>query len=168
MEQPSRGALERGRGFLTRRRARLSRLIQRSLTPPPPSGDLPEDRRRFLLEEGQELYWNELSWEEITDEERIAGGHLTELVFPGFLAFVDALLFHSSAGEPAHAHPEIVEQILAFLGSRYVEVTSDLEQGADSERLVWARSMTAHLIDLVLYRLYALSRSEREALEHRA
>ena len=39
MEQPSRRALERGAEFLTRRRSRLSRLIQRKLEPPPASDD---------------------------------------------------------------------------------------------------------------------------------
>lgn len=131
---------------------------------------LSRDTVEHLLREAEELYWNELAWEEITDEERIAGGHLTELVFPGFLAFVEGLLLESSprrSSEAPRPHPEVVEEILVFLAARYTESTADLEQGADSEKIVWARSLTAHLIDLVLYRLYGVSSAEREALEGR-
>lgn len=129
------------------------------------------DQLEFLAREGEELYWNELAWEELTDEERVAGGHLTELVFPAFLAFIDGLLLDEvpsgKFGIP-RPHPEVVERILLFLSERYADATYNLEQGADSENLVWARAMTAHLIDLVLYRLYRLSQAERETLESRA
>jgi hypothetical protein len=153
------------------RRARLSAALDRPLEPVG-AGALPleRDRVEYLLKEAEELYWNELAWEELTDEERVSGGHLTELVFPGFLAFVGGLLLESSprgvyvAPRP---HPEVVEEILLFLAERYTEATASLEQGADSERLVWARAMTAHLLDLVLYRLYRVTDAEREALEER-
>lgn len=121
-----------------------------------------------LVREAEELYWNELAWEELTDEERVSGGHLTELVFPGFLAFVDGLLLDTppmDTRESPSPHPEVVEEILTFLAARFTSATADLEQGADSERLVWARSLTAHLIDLVLYRLYSLTATERDTLE---
>ena len=41
------------------------------------------DSRRHLFEEACELYWNELNWEQLTDEELYAEGELTEMVFPG-------------------------------------------------------------------------------------
>jgi hypothetical protein len=131
---------------------------------------LPPERMHFLLKEAEDLYWNELAWEELTDEERVAGGHLTELVFPGFLALVDGLLLETTPagydGMPT-PRPEVVEEILRFLAERYTRATADLERGADSENLVWARAMTSHLIDLVLYRLYRVSSDEREEIEGR-
>jgi hypothetical protein len=123
-----------------------------------------------LRREAEELYWTELSWEELTDEEAITGaGHMTEMVFPGFLTFVGGLLvddFRPDAPAP-RPHPDAVEEILAFLGERFVAATQELENGIDSQKVVWARQMTSHLIDLVLYRLYRLSPQEVEALEAR-
>ncbi|MGH7457928.1 MAG: hypothetical protein ACREKN_02445 [Longimicrobiaceae bacterium] len=121
-----------------------------------------------LREDAEELYWNELSWEELTDEEAVPGGHLTEMVFPGFLAFVDGLLVREVPADsiaPANPRPDAVEEILRFLGERYASTTSDMESGADSEKLVWARAMTSRLIDLVLYRLYRLGPGERARLD---
>ena len=46
----------------------------------------------FLREEAEDLYWNELEWEHITDEEALEEGPLTTLTFPGFLAYVRGLL----------------------------------------------------------------------------
>nr|MBA3969117.1 hypothetical protein [Gemmatimonadota bacterium] len=57
------------------------------------------------------------------------------------------------------------ESILAFLGDRYATLSAELEAGADSRKLVWARAMTARLVDLVLHRLLGLSAAEREELE---
>ncbi len=151
------------------RRARLLDTLGRHVAAPAGSGvPLPPDRREYLLKEAEELYWNELAWEELTDEERISGCPLTELVFPGLLSFVDALMFDGeSTLEPGGqaARPEVVEEILLFLAERQAASTEELGRGADSENLVWARVMTGHLIDLVLYRLYGLSREERESLE---
>lgn len=156
---------------LEARRARLLERIGRPLRPPRADGvPLSRERIDYLVREAEDLYWNELAWEELTDEERVAGGHLTELVFPGFLAFIDALLLDGSSeggtGGPS-PHPEVVDEILLFLAERYAAATRELGRGADSERLVWARVMTFHLIDLVLYRLYGLTDEEREELERR-
>ena len=159
-----------GQAYVERRRARLCTGLQR------PAGDvvaanaepLSAERLEFIRRDAEELYWNELSWEELTDEEAIPGGHLTEMVFPGFLAFVEGLLVDrvpADALVPARPHPDAVEEILVFLGERYAEATSRIEGGADSQKLVWARHMTARLIDLVLYRLYRLSPAEQERLE---
>jgi hypothetical protein len=153
------------------RRARILDQLNRTAQPIEAGGDrLPRERLEYLVREAEELYWNELAWEELTDEERVTGGHLTELVFPGFLAFVDGLLLDSSPPgvfERPVPRREVVEEILLFLGDRYASTTRALEQGADSERLVWARAMTAHLIDLVLLKLYRVTAQEREDLEPR-
>lgn len=119
-------------------------------------------RMAFLRREAEALYWNELAWEELTDDEIVHGGHLTEMVFPGLLAFVDGLVSEGNSRPP---HLEVVESILAFLGDRYATLSAELEAGADSRKLVWARAMTARLVDLVLHRLLGLSAAEREELE---
>ena len=152
------------------RRARILAALRRAARPVGAgAAPLPPRHLTFLRREAEELYWNELAWEELTDEEVIAGGHLTELVFPAFLAFVDGLLIEpeaSSGGETsARPHPDAVEEILTFLGERYAVFTADLEGGIDSQKVVWARAMTQRLIDLVLSRLYGLSPAEREAVE---
>jgi hypothetical protein len=59
--------------FLARRRARLEKILQTALVPPRSSG-IPADRRQFLLEEAEDLYWNELEWEKLTAEEMV-GSH---------------------------------------------------------------------------------------------
>ena len=156
--------------YLESRRARLLEAVERPLARvAPDAGPLPAERLAFFRREAEELYWNELAWEELTDEELVAGGHLTEMVFPGVLAFVEGLLVDRAPADslaPARPHPDAVEEILAFLGERCAELTAELEAGVDSQRVVWARSMTCHLVDLVLYRLYGLSAAEREQLEN--
>lgn len=151
------------------RRARVLDALDRPATPVGADADpLPAAHIEFLCREAEELYWNELSWEEVTDEERIGDGHLTELVFPGFLAFVDGLLVEhvpSDSLAPARPHPDAVEGVLGFLADQYTGLSAELEAGADSERIVWARAMTARLIDLVMYRLYALDTAEREKVD---
>ena len=155
--------------FVEQRRARVHSLLGR--TPEPVASEaapLAPERLAHLRRDAEELYWNELVWEELTDEEAISGGHMTEMVFPGFLAFVDGLLLERvqpDAQAPACPRPEAVEEVLTFLGERYAEATADLEAGADSQKVVWARMMTRHLIDLVLYRLYRLGPAEQEALD---
>ena len=151
------------------RRARLCSVLGRA---PLPAGvgcePLDADRLGFFRREAEELYWNELVWEELTAEEAITGGHLTELVFPGFLAFIEGVLNDRTppgSPVPAQPHPDAVEEILTFLGERWAEATAELEAGADSQKVVWARAMTAHLVDLVLYRLYRLPPAEQEHLE---
>jgi hypothetical protein len=166
MDQPSRETLQRGQQFLARRRARLARLIQRPLTPPAGSGDLSEDRRRFLLEEAEELYWNELSWEQVTEEEGLADSGLVELTFPGFLAFVEGLLLKEVMPDslaPASPRPEVVEDVLLFLGTRCVQLDD-----ADEEESAMERAVTVRLIDLVLYRQHDVDVEEYEHLEEGA
>jgi hypothetical protein len=166
MEQPPREALERGRKFLARRRQRLSRLIQRTLEPREGRGDLPENRHRFLLEEAQELYWNELSWEQVTEEEGLADSGLVELTFPGFLAFIEGLLLREVMPDslaPASPRPEVVEDVLVFLAARCIQLGDNDEPEAGIEREV-----TIRLIDLVLYRQHDIDVEESERLEEEA
>jgi hypothetical protein len=163
MSDSSREALERGREFVKRRRQRLGRLLQRPLTPPPPSGDLTEESRRFLLEEAEALYWNELSWEKLTEEEGLADSGLVEFTFPGFLAFTEGLLLREVMPDslaPASPRPEVVEDILHFLALRCAELSSEETEDARMEREV-----TLRLIDLVLYRQHGIDVEEVERLE---
>ncbi len=158
--------------YVELRRARVRDGLGRPLSAVAPRAEaLPAERLAHLRREAEELYWNELAWEELTDEERVVGGHLTEMVFPGFLAFVEGLLVERAPADslaPARPHPDAVEEILTFLGERHTALSADLEAGADSQRVVWARAMTGQLIDLVLYRLYRLSSADRERVESAA
>ena len=163
MEQPPPKVLQQGRDLVALRRSRLSRLIQRPLRPPQPSQGLREDRRRFLLEEAEELYWNELSWEQVTEEEGLGQSGLVEFTFPGLLAFVEGLLLQEvmpDSKAPASPRPEVVEDILAFLGARCVQLEG-VEDG-DSEM---EHAVTLRLIDLVLYRQHEIDVEEVERLE---
>jgi hypothetical protein len=138
--------------YLARRRARLEKLLQHPLVAPRASG-ADEARRTFLLEEAEELYWNELEWEKLTEEEMSAeGSELVEFTFPGFLAFVDGLLLkvaNSDSPVPATPRPEVVEDILLFLARRHLELLPSVDAQPRLER-----AMTERLIDLVLYRLH--------------
>lgn len=140
--------------FLARRRARLEQVLQVPLVPPRSSG-IDEDRRKFLTEEAEELYWNELEWENLTSEEMQGGSELVELAFPGFLAFVDGLLLKEANPDsqvPARPRPEVVEDVLLFLSRRHLELLP-----ATDAQSVLEREMSARLIDLVLYRLHNIA-----------
>lgn len=139
--------------FLARRRARLEKILQSPLVQPRASGIDPE-RRRFLREEAEELYWNELEWEKLTAEEMNGGSELVEFAFPGFLTFVDGLLLKQANPDspvPATPRPEVVEDLLMFLSTRCLELLPDSEPPC-----VLERGMTERLIDLVLYRLHGI------------
>jgi hypothetical protein len=156
--------------IVEQRRKRILCSIDRTPHDFPDAETLSADRLAFIRREAEELYWNELSWEQLTDEEAVAGGHMTEMVFPGFLAYVDGLLVDrvpAGAPNPARPHPDAVEEILTFVAERYAAATRELEAGIDSQKVVWARMMSSELVDLVLYRLYRLSPDEVEALEDR-
>jgi len=140
--------------FLARRRARLEQVLQGPLVPPRPSGIEPE-RRKFLLEEAEELYWNELEWENLTSEEMRGGRELVEFAFPGFLTFVDGLLLKQANPDsqvPARPRPEVVEDVLLFLSRRHLELLPHTDEQSALER-----EMTMRLIDLVLYRLHGIA-----------
>ena len=140
--------------YLARRRARLETLLQHPLVPPRSSG-IDEEKRTFLMEEAEELYWNELEWERLTAEEMSSGGSaLVEFAFPGFLAFINGLLLkevNEDSLAPAAPRPEVVEDILLFLSKRCLELLPETE-----DTLALEREMTTRLIDLVLYRLHGI------------
>lgn len=142
----------------------LRRLVDRELDP----GDLvlrptAPDSRKHLFEEACELYWNELNWEQITDEELTDGGELTEMVFPGLLTLIDALLPRAANGEPdrGREHRDVAHDFLLWLSARLVELRSRKEEDAD-DRLQTRREaqITDELVDLVTYRLYSITDEE--------
>jgi hypothetical protein len=140
--------------LLARRRARLENLLQHPLVPPRSSG-ISAERREYLREEAEDLYWNELEWENLTSEEMRSGGsELVELAFPGFLTFIDGLLLKEVAADslaPPAPRPEVVEDVLLFLARRYLELLPETDATLRLER-----EMVERLIDLVLYRLHGL------------
>ena len=154
------------------RRERLERLLGRALSAPNtgPRGPLSASVRSHLLEEAEDLYWNELEWENITDEEALEGGPLAELTFPGVLAFVRGLLLTEvmpDALAPASPRPEVVEDILSFLSARVVELEDGLADPdlTDGDTMRGELSMTSRLLDLVLYRYHELGTEDVEAIE---
>lgn len=164
---------DRAGTLLLGRRERLHHLLGHPLKDPAPGprGPLSAEERTFLAEEAQDLYWNELEWENITDEEAMDDGPpLAELAFPGFLAFVRGLLLREvmpDALAPASPRPEVVEDVLHFLARRVVELEDSLDGAEGDERVGMERerAMAGRLIDLVLYRYHDLSTEEIERAE---
>lgn len=156
------------------RRERMERQLGRKLEEPQtgPRAPLAPKVRAFLGEEAEDLYWNELEWENITDEEALEEGPLTELAFPGFLAFIRGLLLSEvmpDALAPASPRPEVVEDILQFLASRVVELEDGLAGSEDDgeARMRTELDMTSRLIDLVLYQFHGLGNGDVERIEGR-
>lgn len=147
----------------------LRRLLDRDLDP----GDVvlrptAPDSRKHLFEEACELYWNELNWEQITDEEQTDGGELTEMVFPGLLTLVDALLPRAANGEPdrSREHRDVAHDFLLWLAARLVELRSRREEGPeDRQQTRREAQITDELVDLVTYRLYSITDEEISRLE---
>jgi hypothetical protein len=163
---------DRASTLLSGRRERLERILERELGPPMtgPTTPLTPDVRAFLCEEAEDLYWNELEWEHITDEEALEDGPLTQLAFPGFLAFVRGLLLTEvmpDALAPASPRPQVVEDTLGFLCGRVVELEEGLAagDGDDLEKERREMEMTSRLIDFVLYRFHELAPTEVERAE---
>lgn len=135
--------------LLQARRRSLQQMTGRPLRQPEADGSpLPEERRRYLLEEIQDLYWNDLEWENVTGEEELEGGPLTELTFPGVLAYTRGLLLtevpSDSLAGPA-PRPQVVEDFLTFLAERVLGLR-EASGGSDSDTL----RMTSELLDQVL------------------
>ena len=127
------------------------------------------EARRHLFEEACELYWNELSWEEISEEELVGAGEMefTDMVFPGLLAFVDALLPRGPNGEPDRdrEHRDVAHDVLLWLAGVLVELRRRRPgEDGDHARLRRQIALTDDLIDLVCFRLYSLTPSEIEAI----
>jgi len=146
---------------------RIEQILGRTLSPTftPFQSPLGEEELSYLREAAQELYWNELEWEKLTNEERLDEEFFTELAFPGFLAFVRGLLLSETMPDslaPPRPSPEVVRDLLGFLATRVVELEeakTDLD-GAEREHREAELRMTDRLIDLVLYRLHDLEADE--------
>lgn len=155
------------------RRERLARNLGHPLAEPMRDASrLPPESHRHLLDEAQELYWNELEWENITEEEATEDGSapLSEMTFPGLLAFVRGLLLtqvNPDALAPAEPRPQVVEDILTFLARRIVELEEALAvpDPDDEVRLRGELVTTDRLLDLVLYRYHGLGEDEIERVE---
>ncbi len=161
--------------LLEGRRDRLRRILGRRLEAVEGADDAPltEERRAYLLDHATDLYWNELEWENLMEEERLEEGALTELAFPGLLAYVRGLLLQETMPDalaPARPRPEVVEDLLRFLGERVVELRDRIPEDGEPEDEDGRRSgielaMTNRLVDLVLYELYGLDEEEVERVE---
>lgn len=126
--------------------------------------------RTHLFEEACDLYWNELGWEEETGEESVGEGQLTEMVFPGLLAFVDALLPRNPNHEPDRdrEHRDVAHDFLLWLAARLVDLRSARPEAAlERRRLRRQESLSDELLDLIACRLYGLSSDEVEKIQER-
>lgn len=147
------------RRLVDERRARLEAAIGKKLPDAPVDGAGAPAERSYLREEGLDLYWNELEWENLTEEEELEGGPLPQLTFPGFLAFVRGLLLKKalpSAGVEAQPRPDVVQDLVEFLAGRVIELDAGLARGGldDPERTRAERAMTSQLLDVVLQYLH--------------
>jgi len=92
------------------------------------------------------------------------------VLVPGLLAFVRGLLLteaNPDALAPAEPRPQVVEDLMAFLGGRILELEERLARPpVDVEqRLRGELVMTDRLLDLVLYRFHGLRDQEIERVE---
>lgn len=157
--------------LLDARRRRLQSTVGRPLLIPKGTVDPPlsEKRRAYLFGEAKDLYWNDLEWELVTQEEEGEKGELPELIFPGLLAFVRGLLVtevpKDSPVGPA-PRPEVVEDVLEFLARRVLELQEGgSESPVDAERADEALAMTSAVLDRVLLEYHRLSPEDVGALE---
>ena len=163
---------DRASTLLSGRRERLERILERELGPPMtgPTTPLTPDVRAFLCEEAEDLYWNELEWEHITDEEALEGGAITELTFPGLLAYVRGLLLEEVMPDslsPANPRPQVVEDLLSFLANRVIELEDTLAEpdASEEKRRLTEVDLTSSLIDRVLYLYHGMSTEDIEQVE---
>ena len=150
----------------------MQQILGREMTPGSSSPDpLSDKERAYLLETAREFYWNDLEWEKLTGEERVDEEFLTELAFPGFLAFVRGLLLEEAQPDspaPPRPRPEVVAEILGFLARRVVELEEEAAGSSDDEdhaHRVAELQMTSRLVDLVLYLYYRLGPEEAGRVE---
>ena len=162
---------DRASSLLEARRERLERILGRRLAPPAESREpLSAEARGYLMGEGESLYWNDLEWEHITDEEALEEGPITQLTFPGFLSFVRGLLLYEvmpDSRAPANPRPQVVEELLGFLARHVVELEDAIAAPGDQEpeRLRTELDVTSHLVDLVLYLLHGVAAEDVERIE---
>ncbi len=158
--------------LLEGRKAWLERILRRSLETPALHGTDPlsPERREHLRDYAEDLYWNELEWESLTSEEHLDPGHLTELAFPGFLAFVRGLLLREAlagSSTPAEPRPEAVEDILHFLATRVIALEEELsgDEVSEPEKARLELSLTNRLINVVMVHLYGVAPEDLERME---
>ncbi|UCC71052.1 MAG: hypothetical protein JSV86_11710 [Gemmatimonadota bacterium] len=144
----------------------VAELLHRALPPHPPAERTPEEQHRHLLEEAQQLYENELAWEEETGEESTESGAVVSLVFPGTLALVDALVTSHDPSERGEGgpHRDVVASFLEWLAGRLLSLRSGGIRGSATIRAK-ETDLTDRLIDLVMHRYCELSQAEVERLE---
>ncbi len=159
----------RAKALLDARREALERALGRTLTVPTPSDgpDLSESEREHLLSDATDLYQNELAWEDITDEEQVEGEPLSELTFPGFLAYIRGLLLNQVMPDslaPANPRPEVVEEVAAFLADSVVALQDRDGDPEDEEASRTERdlALTDRLLDLVLFQLHGVDPADVE------
>lgn len=149
----------------------MQQVLDRELHDPWDSADTTgKEDLDYLLETAQEFYWNELEWEKLTGEERVDEEFLTELAFPGLLAFVRGLLLEETAPDspvPPRPNPLVVRRILDFLARRVVELDEDSSccEGEEQEHRAAELAMTSRLVDLVVYHYYKLDPQEIARVE---
>lgn len=157
--------------LLAGRVTRIQQVVGRQLQAAWPSSDpLPETDRAYLQETGEEFYWNELEWEKLTGEEQVGEEFLTELAFPGFLAFVRGLLLEETMPDstaPPRPNPTVVEGLLGFLAGRVVCLEEEAGgcEGEDKEHREAELKMTSRLVNLVLYLFHRLNSEEVTRVE---
>jgi hypothetical protein len=164
--------LSEARRLLAERRARLSEITGRALRTPSadPEDPLEPHRREYLLEEARELYWNDLEWENLMEEERMEGGGLPELTFPGVLAFVRGLLLDEVMDDSPvgpSPRPEVVEDFLEFLAGRVLTLheAATGEVGEDGDQAALELRMTNGLLDRVLVTYHGIEPEDAGPLE---
>jgi len=158
--------------LLQSRRRSLQKAVGRPLLAPDGTEDPPlsASQRAHLLEELEELYWNDLEWENVTEEERMEGGSIPELTFPGVLALTRGLLLTEVPWDAAtgpEPRPEVVEAFLMFLSERILSLR-DAASGAPGEegdRSALELRMTEGLLDRVLVEYHRLSPEDVGTLE---
>ena len=166
---------DRATTLLEGRREKMERALGRPLAVPKPAtgADLSESERDHLRNAATDLYFNELAWENITDEEQVEGEPLAELAFPGFLAFIQGLLLDQvmpDALAPANPRPEIAEDVLKFLAERVVALQDNMggaDEG-DCENVERDLALTDRLLDLVLFRLHGVDPADAEGFRDAA
>ncbi len=158
--------------LLEERRERLITSTGRPLRIPESDTRVPltPDRRRHLFEEAVELYWNDLEWENVTEEERMEGGPLPELTFPGFLAYVRGLLLtlvQPDSLAPASPRPEVVEDLMVFLAGRLVDLEEEVREagGGEGDEAALEYRMTDGLLDRVLMTFHGIQPEDAGILE---
>jgi len=155
-----------GRANIEARLGSIAELLGRELPPHPPPDRTPEAQHQHLFEEAQQLYENELAWEEETGEESTESGSVVALVFPGTLALVDALLTSHATSELGEGgpHRDVVAHFLEWLSDRLLKLRSGQIHASATERAKEV-DLTDRLIDLVLHRYCELSDDEMDRLD---